>query len=65
MYKLLDTGKLDDSNTKSEYERGFIDCWNKFCFPLKDWEIHENGEWITHPEAVADLRKNMADIFGV
>lgn len=62
MYKLLNNGMLDDTETKSEYERGFIDCWNKFCFPQQGWEIYEDGRWITHPEAVADMRKN-SDIF--
>jgi hypothetical protein len=26
--RLLENGKLSDLDTKSEYERGFIDCWN-------------------------------------
>jgi hypothetical protein len=29
-YKLLENGKLDDTNLKSEYERGWVDCWNEF-----------------------------------
>lgn len=39
MFKLLDNGKLDDTDTKSEYERGWVDCWNKFFIPANDWEI--------------------------
>jgi hypothetical protein len=26
--RYLTNGKLSDLETKSEYERGFIDCWN-------------------------------------
>lgn len=26
---ILENGKLDDTKTTSEYERGFIDCWNE------------------------------------
>lgn len=26
--KILDSGYMNDLDTKSEYERGFIDCWN-------------------------------------
>lgn len=26
--RLLDNGSLSVKNIKSEYERGFIDCWN-------------------------------------
>jgi hypothetical protein len=63
LFKLLDNGKLDDTETKSEYERGYVDCWNKFCFPMSEWEIQENGEWVTHPLAVEELRKNFPEIF--
>ena len=28
-YKLLPNGLLDDNNLKSEYERGYVDCWNE------------------------------------
>lgn len=34
-HRLLGNGKLSDTDTKSEYERGFIDCWNFL------WEIFE------------------------
>lgn len=27
--RILTDGKLSEENTKSEYERGFIDCWNE------------------------------------
>ena len=27
--RLLENGKLSDKDTTSEYERGFIDCWNR------------------------------------
>ncbi len=26
--RILENGKLSELNTTSEYERGFIDCWN-------------------------------------
>lgn len=26
--RILENGKLSDLNTTSEFERGFIDCWN-------------------------------------
>lgn len=26
--KILDSGYMNDLGTESEYERGFIDCWN-------------------------------------
>lgn len=26
---IMADGRLDDTKTKSEYERGFIDCWNE------------------------------------
>jgi len=26
---VLENGKLDDTKTTSEYERGYIDCWNE------------------------------------
>lgn len=29
--RMLPDGKLSDLNTASEYERGFIDCWNLNC----------------------------------
>lgn len=42
IYKLLDDGKIDDNDTKSEYERGFIDCWNRYCYCppgyIKGWK---------------------------
>lgn len=28
--RILPDGKLSDLNTTSEYERGFIDCWNEY-----------------------------------
>ena len=28
--RIKEDGKLDDHNTHSEYERGFIDCWNEY-----------------------------------
>lgn len=45
-YELLDNGRLDDNNLKSEYERGYVDCWNNHLAgfakfrteePLKGW----------------------------
>lgn len=27
--RLQEDGSLSEHNSKSEYERGFIDCWNK------------------------------------
>lgn len=27
--RILNDGRLSDLNTTSEYERGFIDCWNE------------------------------------
>lgn len=27
--RILENGYLSDNDTKSEYERGFIDCWNE------------------------------------
>lgn len=49
-YKLLENGKIDDVNTKSEYERGFIDCWNKFFVPANDWEIKFYQELLSEDE---------------
>lgn len=27
--RVLEDGRLSDLDTQSEYERGFIDCWNE------------------------------------
>lgn len=27
--RILEDGRLSDLDTQSEYERGFIDCWNE------------------------------------
>lgn len=46
-YKLLPDGRLDNNNLKSEYERGYVDGWNKLIdeFPnvgtyILKWEMH-------------------------
>ena len=37
---LLENGKLDDMNTKSEYERK-VDCWNKFSVRYQVVQLNE------------------------
>lgn len=27
--RLQDNGRLSEDNLESEYQRGFVDCWNK------------------------------------
>ncbi len=44
-YKLLPSGKLDDTSTQSEYERGYIDCYNKYYMDIWGNCLIYDDEW--------------------
>lgn len=62
-YKLLPNGRLDNHDLRSEYERGYVDCFNEHYLDI--WQgcmiMDQNGEFILNESTYKKYR----DIFKV